>query len=380
MPIASPMRNAVISFSEMTVSLLAVVTDEHRDGRRVIGFGFNSNGRYAPSGILRDRMIPRLVSAGDNLIDVDRGMFDPGLAWDALMTNEKPGGHGERSVAVGVVDMAMWDIVGKLERRPLAEVLADRFGNGASAPAVPAYAAGGYYYPDGGSADLCDEISRYLDSGFTSVKIKIGGMPLADDLRRIEAVLPLLSRSDQLAVDANGRLPLAEAIAYTEAIEPYRLRWFEEPGDPIDFELHQRVAARSRTAIATGENLFSLTEVMNLLRYGGLMPDRDILQMDPALGYGLIEYVRMLAAIREFGWSETSCIPHGGHQLNLAVAAGLGLGGVEAYPGHFLPFGGFADGLPIVEGMAQVGDDPGLGLESKADLYKLMNDLVKDAN
>src|SRR5258708_4707757 len=106
-PIKSEIRNAYIDFSQMTVSVVALVTDVVRQGKPVVGFGFNSNGRYAPSGLLRDRFIPRLRAAEPGtLVDESGENLDPFRVWDVVMRNEKPGGHGERSVAVGVLDMA----------------------------------------------------------------------------------------------------------------------------------------------------------------------------------------------------------------------------------------------------------------------------------
>src|SRR5712671_4140002 len=126
-PIASAIRNAYIDFSQMTASVVAIVTNVRRDGKPVVGFGFNSNGRYAPSGLLRERFIPRLKSAkAETLLDA-KDLIDPFKAWDAMMANEKPGGHGERSVAVGVLDMALWDAVAKISERPLFRLLADRY-------------------------------------------------------------------------------------------------------------------------------------------------------------------------------------------------------------------------------------------------------------
>ena len=116
-PNSSSIRNAFIDFSTMTASVVAIETDVIREGKPVTGFGFNSNGRYAPQGLLRERFIPRLKAAKD--LEDARGFIDPAKAWAAMMQNEKPGGHGERSVAVGVLDMALWDAVAKAEGVPL---------------------------------------------------------------------------------------------------------------------------------------------------------------------------------------------------------------------------------------------------------------------
>ncbi len=377
MPISSAIRNAVIDFGQMTVSLVALVSDVVRGGRPVVGYGFNSNGRYAQSGLLRERFIPRLLAAPpEALLDEAGTSFDPARAWGVLMANEKPGGHGERSVAVGVLDMALWDLVAKIEERPLHRVLADRYRSGECDDRVFVYAAGGYYYPGKDLAALQDEMRGYVDLGYTVVKMKIGGAPLAVDLRRIEAVLEVVGDGGSLAVDANGRFDLAQAIAVGEALAHYGLRWYEEPGDPLDYALHAELGTRYRGPLATGENLFSHQDVRNLVRYGGLRAERDILQMDPALSYGLVEYLRMLDVVTAHGISARSLIPHGGHQFALSIAAGLGLGGNESYPGVFQPFGGFADGTPVEGGTTGLPDAPGIGLELKSSLRPLLKELA----
>ena len=152
---------------------------------------------------------------------------------------------------------------------------------------------------------------------------------------RIEAVLKILDRGDQLAVDANGRFDVETAIAYAKALAPYGLHWYEEAGDPLDYELQSKLAEHYPNPMATGENLFSMQDARNLIRYGGMRSDRDILQFDCALSYGLVEYLRTLDMLKQYGWSSRRCIPHGGHQLSLNIAAGLGLGGNESYPGNF---------------------------------------------
>lgn len=376
-PIKSDIRNAYIDFSKMTLSLVAVVTDVIRDGKPVIGYGFNSNGRYGQGGLIRERFAPRILEAApDSLIDDSGNNLDPHKVWAAMMTNEKPGGHGERSVAVGTIDMAVWDAVAKIEGKPLYQLLAERYGNGTPNRKVFVYAAGGYYYPGKDDAKLMMEMRSYLDRGYAVVKMKIGGASLADDCRRIEAVLGMLAPGQKLAVDANGRFDIKTAIAYAKALSAYDLFWYEEAGDPLDYALQAELAQHYDKPMATGENLFSMQDARNLIRYGGMRPDRDWLQFDCALSYGLVEYLRTFEMLKEHGWSSTRCIPHGGHQMSLAIAAGLGLGGNESYPDLFQPYGGFPDGVKVVDSYVTLPELPGIGFEGKADLYAVMKELA----
>jgi L-alanine-DL-glutamate epimerase-like enolase superfamily enzyme len=376
-PIASSISNAYIDFSRMTLSLVAVVTDVVRDGRRVVGYGFNSNGRYGQGGLIRERFAPRLLEAdAKNLLSDAGDNLDPDLIWATLMRNEKPGGHGERSVAVGTIDMAVWDATAKIAGLPLFRLLAERHGVKAN-PRVFVYAAGGYYYPGKDLGALRAEMRSYLDRGYTVVKMKIGGEPIEDDQRRIEAVLKEIGDQAKLAVDANGRFDLETAIAYAKMLREYPLFWYEEAGDPLDYALQAALAEFYPGPMATGENLFSHQDARNLLRYGGMRKDRDWLQFDCALSYGLCEYQRTLAVLKQAGWSPIRCIPHGGHQMSLNIAAGLGLGGNESYPDLFQPYGGFPDGVRVENGHINMPDLPGIGFEGKSDLISVMRRLAE---
>jgi L-alanine-DL-glutamate epimerase-like enolase superfamily enzyme len=375
-PISSPIRNAYIDFTRMTTSLVAVVTDVIRDGKPVVGYGFNSNGRYGQGGLIRERFRNRILEADPaSLRDGSRDNLDPAKVWAAMMTNEKPGGHGERSVAVGTVDMAVWDAVAKIEGKPLFRLLAERHGRQAD-PRVFVYAAGGYYYPGKDNSALRAEMRSYLDRGYNVVKMKIGGASLAEDRARIEAVLAELDGKAQLAVDANGRFDLETGIAYAKMLREFPLFWYEEAGDPLDYALQAALSEFYPGPMATGENLFSHQDARNLLRYGGMRPDRDWLQFDCALSYGLVEYLRTLEILAQFGWSPTRCIPHGGHQMSLMIAAGLGLGGNESYPDLFQPYGGFPDGVRVEDGHVVMPELPGIGFEGKSDLIKVMRELA----
>jgi L-alanine-DL-glutamate epimerase-like enolase superfamily enzyme len=238
------------------------------------------------------------------------------------------------------------------------------------------YVGGGWYWPGQTTKDLQDEMRRHLDAGYTVVKMKIGGLPLEEDLRRIEAVLSIVGAGDNLAVDANAKFNRDEAFAYAKALAPFKLRWFEEPCDPHDFGLYAELAAGYDGALATGENLYATQDVDNLVRFGGFRPDRDVIQVDPPQAYGIVQYARTIELLARRGWARRSLYPHGGNQMSLAIAAGFGLGGAESYPGVFGAFGGFADDAIVEGGMMTLSERPGVGFEGQKKLFEIMRMLA----
>lgn len=374
-PLRAEISNALINFSGMTGSVVALTATRDGGGPPITGFGFGSIGRYAHTEMIRERFGPRLLEADPTDTCDATGRLDPIRIAALLRRNEKPGGHGERSAAIGAIDMAAWDLAGKLEGLPLYQLLFDRFGVSSRTDRTAVYAAGGYYHANGGHDALRTELSRYLESGFTRVKIKIGGAPLAEDLKRIEVAIGVVGDPAAVAVDANGRFQTGEAVAWGRALAAYGLRWYEEAGDPLDFELQRTLVDAYPHPVATGENLFSIADLRNLLRYAGMRPGKDILQMDPGLSYGLPEYLGMIEEMDFHGWNRSACFPHGGNLFNLHVAIGLGLGGTEAYPGVFAPFGGFGDAVRIENGEAAAPDLPGIGWDTKPELHRIFQEL-----
>ncbi len=324
-PIASDIRNAYIDFSKMNVSVVALVTDVIRDGKPVIGYGFNSNGRYAASGLLRERFLPRLreaapqdvvTEAGDNLDPAqDLAHHDDqreaGRPWRAL-GRRRGGRHG----GVGR---------GRQDRRQAACIrhLAERHGDGNPDRDVFVYAAGGYYYPGKDHGALQDEMRRYLDlrllRGQDEDRRRGPGRGSAAHRGGARRSWARASRSRSMPMAASIWKP---RFAYAKALQPYDLFWYEEAGDPLDYALQAELAGHYDKPMATGENLFSHQDARNLLRHGGMRPDRDWLQFDCALSYGLVEYMRTLALLPEYGFSARNCIPHGGHQLSLEHRGG----------------------------------------------------------
>src|SRR4029077_3782078 len=100
-PLKSNIANSSFDFSEMTTSIVAVITDVVRDGTPVAGFAFNSTGRYSCGAAMRARFIPRLLAAGpDTLVDATGGNLDPAKILACMMQREKAGGHSERSIPI----------------------------------------------------------------------------------------------------------------------------------------------------------------------------------------------------------------------------------------------------------------------------------------
>jgi len=376
-PIKSTIRNAVFDFSEMTTSVVAVTTDVMRSGKPVTGFAFNSTGRYACGAQMRDRLIPRIMKAPpDSLLNAAGDNFDCEKILACMMQREKPGGHTERSVAIGTLEVACWDAVAKLADQPLHAVLAQKYNNGKVQNKVPCYVGGGWYAPGKGIPELQDEIRRRLDEGYTTMKIKVGGMTVPEDVKRVEAGIAIVGASDRLAVDANAGFNRARALQYAQALKPFKLRWFEEPTDPLDYALLADVASIYDSPIGTGENLFSTQDIENLVRFGGMRPDRDIIQIDVPQSYGIVQFSRTLDMLKRHKWQRHSIFPHGGNQMTLAIVGGFGLGGCEAYPDVFGVFAGFADDARVENGYLKLADRPGIGFEAQNQLYAVMKPLT----
>ena len=369
------LRNAAFAFDEMTTSVVAVITDVMRNGKPVTGYAFNSTGRYACGAQMRDRFIPRLMKANAEDVTLDPKAFDPDKILAAMMKAEKPGGDCERSVGIGTIEVAIWDAVAKIADVPAYKLIADKYRDGKFEKRMFCYVGGGWYAPGKGIPELLDEVRMYRDLGYTLIKIKVGGAPIAEDVARLEAVIKLLGDSKNVAVDANCGIPPDKRKAYAEAIRPLNIRWFEEVAHPNDYAGNAEFIGWYGNAVATGENLFSLEDVRSLVRHGGMRPGIDIVQTDMPQTYGLGTAAKIVKMLEGHGWKASSLLPHGGNQMSLNQAAGFGLGMCEAYLNVFGDFAGYCDDLKVEDGWMTVGDWSGMGFERQARLIALMRDV-----
>jgi L-alanine-DL-glutamate epimerase-like enolase superfamily enzyme len=355
------MRNASIAFDSMTASAVVLFTDED-----VKGYAFDSIGRYGKGALLRERFIPRLLQAEPGSLLDAAGLIDPSACARAAMVNEKPGGHGERPGAIGLIEAAAWDLRAKMQRLPLWRSISAYYGVRDASPEIAVYASCGHFLA---GTSLETEVARVRDAGYSAVKIKLGGVDVSDDARRVETVS---TQGIKIAVDVNGMLAPHIAERWFAALDAFGLAWIEEPAPPLDFELLAKYSAMSATPIATGENLFSFDDARNLLRYGGLRRGRDFMQVDPLLSYGLGEFAKILDTYRATGWEKEHFLPHAGHLFAAHCVAGLKLGMAEAAPDATLPYGGFWDGVRVAGGRVTIPDLPGAGYEAKANLFAIL--------
>jgi len=379
-PLATPMRNASVAFDTMTASALAVVSDCTVNGEPVVGYAFDSIGRYGKGGLLRDRFISRLLAAPPATLLDSAGRLDPDAGVACLMQNEKEGGHGERPGAVGLIDAALWDLRAKLEARPLWRVLADRARRRSpqQGTSFAVYGSCGHFRPGRGAAELdglAREVQAARSAGFSVIKIKLGGASLEEDLARTRVAMAA-AEGARVAVDVNGKLDPAIESRWLRALADLNVAWVEEPASPLDYHRLSTLAAAAPLPLATGENLFSLADTRNLLRYGGLRPERDLIQIDISLSYGVGEYLRILAEFEAAGWSRAAFAPHAGHLFAAHVVAGFGLGMHESASDLSLPFGGLWDGTEIAGGRAAACEAPGVGFELKSSLFRWLKPLV----
>ncbi|WP_043062907.1 enolase C-terminal domain-like protein [Brucella anthropi] len=366
--------------SPLTTSIVAVVTDVLRNGIPIVGYGFGSVGRFAQSGLIRERFAPRLLAADtDQFSNSTNDNIDPFRAWKLMMSEEKAGGHGERCVAVGALDMAIWDAAAKIEDVPLFSFLAKTLGNNSDpGTQINCYAAGGYPYPIEDRSSLCTEIRLIVDRGFTHAKIKIGKGEISKDLRRIDiAAKELPNGYSSLAVDAMNAYGHESAIHAATALSVKELWWFEDICDPLDFDTQSDIAEIYAPPVAAGEALFSLSEAKLLARHGGLRPNHDILVFDPVHCYGLPVYLEIVDHYVKQGWSKKAFWPHGGHQFCQHIVAALGLGGAEVNLTSFQPLCGLSDDTVVVDGRINMSDLPGIGFEHRNELRHLFHGLLE---
>lgn len=310
-------------------------------------------GRSIPAGshnIIESELLPRI--RGENPFFVER-------IWDRMYHyNRKPVAKGEYIRAMGAVDIAIWDIIGKALGLPVYKVL------GAYTHKIRVYAAGGYYEEGKSVGDLVREMEGYVSEGFRAVKMKVGGESLAVDVERVKAVREALGPDIDILIDANNRWRAYEAIRFGRAVEQFQPYWFEEPVEPDDYAGCAEVREALDIPITAGENEFTRWGCRELLEARAA----DILNLDTVIAGGITEY-RKIAAMAS-AW-HVPVAPHGNPFMAVQLLASTPNALImETYPGVESRFNPALPLFPVKDGYIVVPDKPGLGIDPDPEMVR----------
>lgn len=297
-----PIANGKYTYTESNV-IMATVHD--RDGGS--GFGWVSGNAIVYQAV-RD-LAPLVVGdSSDHLERIHDRLYQPKLI----------GRKGLTTRAVSALDIALWDHFAKrLEVTVHALV-------GGFRDRVPAFAAGGYYQPGKGLKELGDEMAGYVAQGARAVKMKIGALTLAEDLRRVQAVRDAVGEDIDILVDANGAYRTDVARQMARRLAPLGIFWFEEPLSPENLDGYRLLVHDGAVPIAHGENEYTRFGFRDLV-VGHTV---DILNADAQVLGGVTEWRKVAALADAY---EIPIAPHGNQELHLPLVAGVRGGLVVEY-------------------------------------------------
>ena len=320
--------NGVIASGITEVPVLILETDVGVEG---IGLGGHAD---------VDRIFPALEGNDPRAVT---------SLYDSMQAHVFKSGHcGSVFGAIGVADMALWDIKGKLAGEPVWRLL------GASDRFVPGYASA----LDGGLDDdaLLALYKSWAERGFSAAKLK-GGRDVDADIRRLLAIWDVLSvnsRKPALMFDANEAWSRKQAVRHVSAIEEHiDLTWIEEPVRRWDVDGHRAVTEGVRASVASGENLTGLEQFRPFVAAAAI----DILQTGSC--WGITHFLRVANLARAFDLP-ISPVGYNGNPVSHAAAS------VSNHIAHEIqnleaPFGIALD-QEIESGGIRLGDEPGLGI------------------
>ena len=341
-PRPRPIRNGRLTYATSTTCVVEVLTDEQVTG---VGLGV---GVMLPGG---EQVVGALVGVFQEMLRGSDPLANERL-WSLMWQPKLLGRRGVEIRVLSMIDIALWDIKAKVSNLPLHQML------GSFVEAVPYYVAGGYYEEGKDLAALADEMCGYVDGGAGGVKMKIGGVSVADDLRRVEAVRAALGTDVKLMVDANGAYDTATAVRMARALEPFDITWFEEPVEPDNYTGYAAVSQASSIPVAGGENEATRYGFRDLIAVGHpsvINPDAEILG-------GVTEYVKVAALAQSSG---IAIAPHGRAELHAQLTCALPNGlMVEYYKDNVDPLATrlIPERPPIRDGLIFPSQRPGIGI------------------
>ncbi len=333
-PRRKPIRNGMFTYTDVTLSVVEIQTDSG-----LVGLGLGG-----VNTALLEQFKPLLI--GEDPFNVER-------LWHALWVPKLVGRRGTETRTISTLDIALWDIVGQAVGKSVHQLL------GGYAERIPVYIAGGYYEEGKGLKELAEEMLENMRLGARAVKMKIGGVPIPEDVERVRVVRDTVGPNVDVMVDANNAYPAHEAIRVAAQIEKFDIYWFEEPVGADDYAGCARVAQATSIPIATGENEYTRYGFRDLIQHQAA----SILNADANICGGVTEFRRIAALAASH---DLVIAPHGSQDIHIHLVTGIPNGLVlEYYRDTVDPMWGktFADPLMLdADGMLAPPERPGFGI------------------
>ena len=270
---------------------------------------------------------------------------------EMFVATEYYGTVGVAHFGISAIDSALWDIMGKKARLPVAKLL------GARREAIPAYAMVGWYF-EGGDREFIKNCTDAVEEGFQALKIKVGKGPVKEDIHRIRLIHKEFGDDFRVMVDANCIFDEVEASFRGKAYDDENVFWFEEPMQPYMRDAHTRLGRRIKTPIAIGENYYTRHQFYDVIKAGCV----SIVQPDGRRAGGPTEWLDIGAISEAAGIKLAS---HGGGPMGVNIlcaienAIYLESGSLKAEHGEKM----LKASLVMRNGEILIPDAPGLGTE-----------------
>lgn len=342
-PRPKPIRNGKYTYTHGGITVVKIQTNEGVTGIGVGGGGIAHVGAQSIVGMV-EGFKPALIA--EDPLDVEK-------IWANMWVPKLIGRRGLSTRVISTIDIGLWDLRGKICNQPVYKLL------GGYTDKVPTYVAGGYYEEGKGLKELAEEMEQNVDMGAQAVKMKIGGVPINEDVERVRVVREAVGDGVKVLVDANNAYRYYEAIAIARKIEKYDIFWFEEPVMPDDYRGHAMVAAASSIPIATGENEYTRYGFRDLIEQKAVA----ILNADAQILGGVTEFMKVAALAQAY---DLPVAPHGNQEVHVHLVSAIPNGLiVEYYRDTTNHMWGrvFKEHLILKDGYLEPPERPGFGIE-----------------
>lgn len=337
-PRAKPITNGLHTYTHVDFALVKIETDIGLTG---IGLGNGGPIWRASVATLGNLLI------GEDPIDVER-------LWNKMWVPKLTGRRGLVTRAISSIDIGLWDIRGKAANMPLYKLL------GGFRDRVPTYIAGGYYEEGKGLKELAQEMEQNLRMGAKAVKIKVGGVPIREDIARVRTVRETIGPDVKLLIDANCAYRWYQAVQLARRVEECDIFWFEEPVQPDDYDGHRKLAQATIIPIATGENEYTRYGFRDLIKHDAA----SIFNADAKILGGVTEFMKVAALAQSV---DLDIAPHGSQDIHVHLVAAIANGLIlEFYRDSTDPMWGriYNDTLRLNDdGTVSAPNVPGIGVD-----------------